>query len=156
MYAIWALTAQAIMVMIAYTTAALAAGTFATFAITRVTFAQLQASWPAFVETVILITSTSITAFAAAFWPAAIAVAITEGLKLRGIAVYLAAGGLVGLVQALPLRAAFNGDAFPPITHEAVILCVACGAVGGLTYWAIAGRTAGRWLELPWFAEYPR
>ncbi|WP_157961888.1 hypothetical protein [Acuticoccus kandeliae] len=156
MYAIWALTAQSIMVLIAYGTACLAAATFATAAITKVTLTELQTSWEALIQTTVLIVSMTFSLSVSAFLPAAIGVALTEGLKLRGLVSYLVIGSAIGLTHALPIREAIYGMPLPPILNEVVVLCVACGAVGGLVYWAIAGRTAGRWLDLPWFAEFPR
>ena len=151
MTAIWAMLAQAIMISIAYPFACLAAAAFATIAILNLGPVPLAESWEGAVQLGAVILSTTITALVGAFWPSAVAVAITEGLKLRSMVVYLVLGLLVGLVMALPLGAMIDGAPMPPVDADEVQLGLAAGAIGGFVYWAIAGRSAGRWLELRWF-----
>lgn len=153
MPALWALLAQAFMVVLGYTAACLAGAAFATVAIMDVGFADLQAEWDRLAEIGLFALSTTASALVVAFWPAVVAVALTEGLKLRGLVAYLVAGSVVGLVTALPVLAAVQGELLPPINGDVVKLSIASGAVGGFVYWLIAGRTAGRWLELRWLEE---
>lgn len=76
-----------------------------------------------------------------AFVPAAIVIALTEVFKLRALTLYLVAGPVAAL-------AAYLGTAGPvPTTREATILA-AGGVIGGLVYWAIAGRKAGTAFDL--------
>lgn len=156
MTAIWALTAQVIMISLGYCAACLAGGAFATIVVLDLGLADLPADWPRLVELTGFWITTAATAFVGAFWPTVVAAAITEGLKLRGVVVYLVAGCIVGLVSALPVGAVMLRELLPPVDASAVQLTVACGAIGGFVYWAIAGRTAGRWLELRWFEENRR
>ena len=84
------------------------------------------------------------------FLPMLIAVVLTEVFALRSLLIYAVGGAAVMLL-------AYHGAGFgryeesidrtpPPISREAEI-AAAAGAVFGLTYWAIAGRKAGRWRE---------
>ncbi len=153
MFAIWGLTAQIIMISIAFPTACIAASTVATLVIFGIDPATVGSStWPQLFHLAFVILSMAVGAVVTAFWPALIAATLTEGFKLRGILTYLIAGAVVGLVQAVPLQATMAGDA-PPMDTSVAQLSVACGAIGGLVYWAIAGRNAGRWIDLPWFEE---
>ena len=153
MTAIWALCAQIIMISIAYPTACLAGATVATLVIFGVDPATLPDSgWPEIIRLSIAAVSMAFEAIITAFWPAMIAATVTEGFKLRALIVYLIGGGIVGLMRAIPLSTVMTDNA-PPMDTMAVQLSVAAGAIGGLVYWAIAGRTAGHWMELPWFEE---
>ncbi|WP_420393796.1 hypothetical protein [Acuticoccus sp.] len=155
MNAVWASLAQLIMISIAYPAACLAAATFAVVAILGIDPAELgEATWPQLVEIAIYLATTTLRALTSAFWPALVAAALAEGLKVRGLVPYLVAGCVVGLVRALPIAASMSGEAAPPLDGAAVQLSVAGGAVGGFVYWLIAGRSAGRWLELRWFEEH--
>jgi hypothetical protein len=85
------------------------------------------------------------------FLPMLIAVAVTEAFSVRSFLIH-AFGGLALFLLA------YQGIGFgrsgqesidhppPPISREAQIAAGA-GVVFGLTYWAIAGRRAGRWRE---------
>lgn len=153
MTAIWALAAQIIMISIAYPTACLAAAAFAAAAILGVDPAELgSSSWPQIVHLSVYVVSLAFGVMVSVFWPALVAVSVAEGFKLRGVVPYLVAGCLVGLVQALPLGEALGADG-DALGTAAIQLSVASGAVGGLVYWAIAGRSAGHWMELRWFQE---
>ncbi|RAI03334.1 hypothetical protein DLJ53_02110 [Acuticoccus sediminis] len=153
MFAIWGLTAQIIMISIAFPTACLAASAVATLVIFGIDPATLGAStWPQIVHLSFVILSMTLGAVVTSFWPAMIAATVTEGFKLRSLLAYLITGAVVGLVRVMPVTAAVSGEAMP-LDTAAAQLSIACGAIGGLVYWAIAGRSAGRWLELPWFEE---
>jgi hypothetical protein len=85
------------------------------------------------------------------FLPMLIAVAVAEAFSVRSLLIH-ALGGLALFLLA------YQGIGFgrigeesidhppPPISREAQIAAGA-GVVFGLTYWAIAGRKAGRWRE---------
>ncbi|XWN32249.1 MAG: hypothetical protein ROR55_03785 [Devosia sp.] len=156
MTAIWALTAQAIMALLGYAAACGAAATFASFAILQSGDTAPSGSLSFLVRLSTLATTTSFVALWDAFWPTAIAIALTEGFKLRNIVVYVVAGCLIGLAMALPLRELIFGDDFPPLREGVLPLSVASGAIGGFFYWLIAGRTAGKWMEYRWFDPFPR
>ena len=79
--------------------------------------------------------------------PAALVIALAEGLGLRSPLLYAAAGGigLVALYYALGLADSRPGGGVL-IGRELEIMAGA-GIAGGFIYWAIAGRTAGMWRE---------
>ncbi|ORE93611.1 hypothetical protein [Acuticoccus yangtzensis] len=153
MFAIWGLTAQIIMISIAIPTACLAGSAVATLVVLGIDPATLGATdWPQLINLSIIIITMTFGVLFSAFWPALIAATVTEGFKVRSLIAHMISGGVVGLVRAVPLGATMAGEA-PPMDTAAVQLSVACGAIGGLVYWAIAGRNAGNWLEMPWFEE---
>lgn len=151
MTAFWALTAQAIMVSIAWPTACLAAAALAAFAITGL--GPTVATWDlhAVANLTAAAASLWVMAMTTSFWPSLVAAALTEGIKVRGLLAYLVVGCAIGFVRELPIGAFMVGGSVLSVDTEAAQLSVAAGAVGGLVYWLIAGRSAGRWLELRWF-----
>ena len=151
MTAIWALTAQAIMISIAYPTACLAAAAFATLATAGLAPAEIAGDWHTLANLVAAVAALWWVALVSAFWPGMVAAALTEGLKLRGVMAYLVGGCVVGLVRALPIGSIVAGRDIPPVDTPEAQLSVAAGAVAGFVYWLIAGRSAGRWLDLRWF-----
>ena len=74
--------------------------------------------------------------------PAMLIALITEALSIRSVLAYAIGGGLVGAACYLGLIP------FDPETFRFEILSGA-GILGGLVYWLIAGRNAGRWREPP-------
>ncbi len=84
--------------------------------------------------------------------PLAILIGVAEALKVRSILIYAAAGlGLIMLGYyssglAPPSYEESIDRAPPPIRHDTEV-AMAAGVVFGLTYWALAGRNAGRWRE---------
>ena len=83
---------------------------------------------------------------AAALLPAAIAIAITELMRWRGLTINLVIGGLVGLFAGWT----WFGAADPRTLAEGTILVLAsAGFIGGFVYWLIAGNRAGNWLASP-------
>jgi hypothetical protein len=144
------------MAFLGYAAACFAAATFATFAIGSVGAARVEGDWDALFRVTLFLTSTFIAALATAFWPFLLVLVVTEAFKLRGFVVHLLAGALVGLVYGLPVGDVLSGAALPAFRLEALQLSIAAGAVGGIAYWLIAGRTAGMWLELPWFEKNRR
>ncbi len=86
------------------------------------------------------------------FLPAFLVMLIAESFKLRSILFYALAGAAIGLMYS-PLGAGvaqwwidFNDQV---ISRRPVELMVAAGIGGGIVYWAIAGRNAGKWREYP-------
>jgi H+/Cl- antiporter ClcA len=88
---------------------------------------------------------------ASAFVPAALLIMVSEALRLRSLLYYAAAGAVVGLASYfgsnVELRLENTTDV-TPVFHP-LQLAAAAGIIGGLVYWLLAGRNAGRWREKP-------
>ena len=86
---------------------------------------------------------------AVAILPAALLVVISEAARLRSFLFYGVGGALVGLASYygsdISVRLENTTDV-PPVAN-ALQLAAAAGIIGGLVYWLIAGRNAGRWRE---------
>jgi len=86
---------------------------------------------------------------AVAILPALLAVLISEAARLRSFLYYGVGGALVALASYygsdISVRLENTTDV-PPV-NNALQLAAAAGIVGGLVYWLIAGRNAGRWRE---------
>ena len=86
---------------------------------------------------------------ATAFVPAVLLIAVAEAMRLRSLLYYAVAGAVVGLASYygsdIELRLENTTDV-SPVGH-ALQLAAAAGIVGGLAYWLLAGRNAGRWRE---------
>ncbi|MEM8551053.1 MAG: hypothetical protein AAGF45_01625 [Pseudomonadota bacterium] len=154
--AIWALCAQLIMIVLGYTAACVAGAIFAAIAVHNLGTQQIANDMALVFETTVFTASLTFLAMQSTFIPAAVAIAITEGLKLRRLVTYLAAGCIVGLLAALPVRWVVSGTPMPDVSGSVIQLTVASSAVGAFFYWLVAGRTAGRWLELRWFERNKR
>ncbi len=144
------------MATLGYLAACLAAAVFATFTIMSVDPAAMAHHWETGVRTLLFVATTFVAAVVAAFFPFLVVLVVTEAFRLRGFVVHAVAGVLVGALYGLPLSAVFSGTDMPDVSSSAVQLALACGGVGGIVYWTIAGRTAGKWTELPWFEENRR
>jgi hypothetical protein len=83
-----------------------------------------------------------------ALLPALIVVAITEAFYVRSALAYGIGGAVVGLACYLGLIP-FDPDTmqFSGIVRRHLEVMTGAGIVGGLIYWLIAGRNAGRWRE---------
>jgi hypothetical protein len=83
--------------------------------------------------------------FLIGFLPAALVIALTEGLALRSSIVYGVVGAALALAMAYGLD--FAGYLTAPDTDIARNreVFAAAGIAGGLVYWLIAGRRAGTW-----------
>jgi hypothetical protein len=85
-----------------------------------------------------------------ALLPALIVVLITEAFYIRSVLAYALGGAAVGLACYLglvpfdPATMRFDG-----IIRRHLEIMTGAGILGGLTYWLIAGRTAGAWREPP-------
>ena len=86
---------------------------------------------------------------ATAFVPALLLIVVAEIARLRSLLYYAAAGAVVGLASYfgsnVELRLENTTDV-SPVFHP-LQLAAAAGIVGGLAYWLLAGRNAGRWRE---------
>jgi uncharacterized membrane protein YuzA (DUF378 family) len=84
--------------------------------------------------------------------PLAILIGIAEAFKIRSILVYAVAGLAIllfayyGSGLAPPSYEESIDHPPPPVSHDTEV-AMAAGVVFGLTYWALAGRNAGRWRE---------
>jgi len=86
---------------------------------------------------------------AVAIMPAALLIVISEAARLRSFLFYGVGGALVGLASyygsEISVRLENTTDV-PPVAN-ALQLAAAAGIIGGLVYWVVAGRNAGRWRE---------
>ncbi len=145
---ILALTAQIILVFLGYAVALIAAGGFASVVFANVA-TSLAHDPEGLIDFSVLAMGATFEAMMHSFVPTALAVVLTESLRLRHLATYLVLGCVVGLMTALPLSAVTTAPAEMLAAHgPALRLGIASAAVGAFFYWLIAGRTAGRWLEV--------
>jgi hypothetical protein len=83
---------------------------------------------------------------ATALLPALAAIVLAEVAHMRSVLYYGFVGALIGLAAfySVDLSAALEDTTdIPPVGHG-LELAAAAGIVGGLVYWLIAGRNAGR------------
>lgn len=84
-----------------------------------------------------------------AFVPALVVVVIAEIARMRSFIYYGFGGALVGLASYfgtnISVRLENTTDVAP--VNNALQLAAAAGIVGGLAYWLLAGRNAGRWRD---------
>ncbi len=86
---------------------------------------------------------------AVAFLPALVVIVIGEAARMRSFLYYGVGGALVGLASYFGSDISTrleNTTDVTPVGH-ALQLAAAAGIMGGLAYWLIAGRNAGRWRE---------
>src|SRR5262249_55906012 len=96
---------------------------------------------------------------AVAILPAAVLIVVSEAARWRSFLYYGVGGALVALASYygsdISVRLENTTDV-TPVTNV-LQLAAAAGIIGGLVYWLIAGRNAGRWLELKaisWTAQF--
>jgi hypothetical protein len=86
---------------------------------------------------------------AVAILPAALVIVVSEAARLRSFLYYGLAGASVGFASYygsdISVRLENTTDVAP--VANALQLAAAAGIIGGLAYWLIAGRNAGRWRE---------
>ena len=86
---------------------------------------------------------------AVAILPALIVIVFAEVARMRSFIYYGVGGALVGLASYfgsdISVRLENTTDVAP--VNNALQLAAAAGIIGGLVYWLIAGRNAGRWRE---------
>ncbi len=82
--------------------------------------------------------------------PAMLIALITEAFSIRSVLAYAIGGGVVGAACYLGL-VPFDPETFhfEGIVRRHLEILTGAGIVGGLVYWLIAGRNAGRWREPP-------
>lgn len=80
-----------------------------------------------------------------AFLPAFAYFVIAEIAGWRSWMVHAIAGGLVTAVSFSAHSGGVGG--LDGASGQLAILLIACGMVGGVAYWSVAGRRAGAWLE---------
>ncbi len=90
-----------------------------------------------------------------ALLPAVAVAAITEAFNIRSVLAYAIGGAVAGLACYLSLIP-FDTDTlrFDGIVRHHLEVVTGAGIVGGLIYWLMAGRNAGRWKE-PRAVSYP-
>ena len=81
-----------------------------------------------------------------AFWPAVAVIVALEIFAKRDWLFHALGGGVVGLMVSGYFWLEPQEDAFSADTAF-ILALIAAGMVGGIAYWVIAGRSAGRWLE---------
>jgi len=85
-----------------------------------------------------------------ALLPAAMIALVTEVFSIRHVLAYAVGGALAGLFCYLgfipfdTVNMTFNG-----IVRRHLEVMVGAGILGGVVYWLIAGRNAGRWRDVP-------
>ncbi|HXZ21592.1 MAG TPA: hypothetical protein VEH78_02380 [Pseudolabrys sp.] len=86
---------------------------------------------------------------AVAILPALIVIVLAEIARMRSFIYYGVGGALIGLASYfgsdISVRLENTTDVAP--VNSALQLAAAAGIIGGLAYWLIAGRNAGRWRE---------
>jgi hypothetical protein len=128
-----------LVIPLAFMTACLAAGGFvvlAAYGIGTDTVGGIAEAGPG--ELLVLVVTAAAVVGAFSFVPALAAIALAEAFGWRSLIFYLLAGCAVGFAAVAllvpPERALSDADAR---------LFLAAGAVAGLVYWLVAGRTAG-------------
>ena len=91
---------------------------------------------------------------AAGLLPLAIAISISEALKIRSFLLHAVAGAAIlvlGLYSSGLARPSYEEsiDFAPPMIARETEIAAAAGVVFGVVYWLLAGRKAGRWRERP-------
>ena len=146
-----ALIGRIFVIMFALFLAALAAGIAAAFGVVSLT---LHAAAADPVDQVLfwsVATFASGLAMFGAFVPTLIAVGIAEVFAIRSALIYAAAGAVILVIgyysAGLATTYSESIDAAPPLISRGAEIAAAVGVVFGLTYWAIAGRRAGAWMQ---------
>src|SRR3954447_10316400 len=82
--------------------------------------------------------------------PALLIALISEAFSIRSVLAYAIGGGVVGAACYLGL-VPFDSETFQfeGIVRRHLEILTGAGIVGGLVYWLIAGRSAGRWRASP-------
>ena len=84
-----------------------------------------------------------------ALLPALLVIAISEVARMRSFIYYGVGGAMVALASYYGSDISFQLENTTDVTPvaNALQLAAAAGILGGLSYWLIAGRNAGRWRE---------
>ena len=81
--------------------------------------------------------------------PAFLLIVLAEGARLRSFLYYGVCGALIGLMSYYGSNISMqleNTTDISPVPFS-MQLVAASGIIGGLVYWLIAGRNAGRWRD---------
>ena len=100
----------------------------------------------------IVVGLTSFVVSGLAFIPALLIIAVAESAGIRSALFYATAGAALGLFCYYGLGLGFSFGERLDLGNEGFFarppeLMAAAGIAAGLTYWAVAGRNAGRWRE---------
>lgn len=87
----------------------------------------------------------SFTIAIAATAPALLAIAIAEAMRWRSLAINLLLGGGVALATDFITTTPDS----TPLSQGAALVLLSTGFIAGFVYWLVAGRNAGRWLDVP-------
>ena len=79
-----------------------------------------------------------------AFVPAMAVIFYAEVAKRRDWLFYALAGGIIAAIAPLIVTFMIGPDHRTPV--DFTLMSLAAGMIGGIAYWAIAGRGAGNWL----------
>ena len=87
-----------------------------------------------------------------AFIPALLIIAVAESAGIRSTLFYATAGAALGLFCYYGLGLGYSFGERLDVSDDGFFarapeLMAAAGIAAGLTYWAVAGRNAGRWRE---------
>jgi hypothetical protein len=86
------------------------------------------------------------------FFPALVVILLAEGFRLRSVLFYGFVGAAIGFLYSPfgtgAVRWWFEVND-QVVSRRPTELIVAAGIGAGLVYWAIAGRNAGKWRDLP-------
>ena len=80
-----------------------------------------------------------------AFVPSAVAILAAELLRRRSWLFYAIAGALIAVGVVVFMRG--GADARLATDSRLTLAMIGGGMVGGIAYWLVAGRSAGRWLD---------
>jgi hypothetical protein len=104
-------------------------------------FSRPLEQWPGLILVFMLtIVGVGINVLIVTFIPAAILIRLAENFSWRALWIYLASGAALGTGLGYWF---VNVTQYPRSWTGALITLAASGTLGGLVYWAIAGRKAG-------------
>lgn len=76
--------------------------------------------------------------------PAAILIAIAEWVRFQGLVTNVVLGGALAFFAG-GLQLGYGNPT--DLSNGVAVVLAAAGFIGGLVYWLIAGRSAGKWLD---------
>jgi hypothetical protein len=140
-----AVLARILMAFLAYILGCIAASIILTIGLLNPEWDALTANGTSNVVIWTAVTVGALYIGGAAFMPALLVIALTEGFAWRSIILYGALGGVLALSLSYGLDfAGYGGGLDGTFPHEREIIAAA-GIAGGFVYWLVAGRKAGSW-----------
>jgi hypothetical protein len=140
-----AVLARILMAFLAYILGCIAASIILTIGLLNPEWDALTANGTSNVVIWTAVTVGALYIGGAAFMPALLVIALTEGFAWRSIILYGALGGVLALSLSYGLDfAGYGGGPDGTFPHEREIIAAA-GIAGGFVYWLVAGRKAGSW-----------